>query len=317
VLHLTDNGLQDSSGELSAIVDSPAHTGADAGEYCAIWLGPELPGDQRRDDALSTCFDTGPLEHDLEICGAPALKWQITSDTTGQIAIRLNHIHPDGASTRITYGVLNLAHRNGSEAPEEMPKGKVQDVALQLDHIAYKVPAGHKLRIAISNAYWPLIWPSAEQNALELTQGWLSLPLITTSKGWTFPEPDAAPPWQIETLREEKHIRRQETDMVTGAVSLIIEDDFGKVRDLEHGLINGSVARELWRIHPDDPLCAYGQCHWSDELERGDVCLSTEARCEMHSDATTFYLSARLEAYENGILIFHKDVKEEIPRSLM
>ena len=27
------------------------------GEYCAIWLGPEQPGDQRVDDEKSACFD--------------------------------------------------------------------------------------------------------------------------------------------------------------------------------------------------------------------------------------------------------------------
>ncbi len=315
VLHLTDKGLQDAPGDLCACVDSPAHTGADAGEYCAIWLGPELPGDQRRDDVLSTCFDTARLERDMEICGAVKLTLSVSALYTGQIAVRLNHIYPGGASTRITYGVLNLAHRGGSEAPEKMPLGTPQEITLQLDHIAYKVPAGSKLRIAISNAYWPLIWPCAQQSALMLTKGQLSLPVITSSDSWSFPEPDAAPPWQVETLREENHTRRQETDMVSGAVSLIIEDDFGKVRDLDHGLINGSVARELWRIHPDDPLCAYGRCHWSDELEREGIKLRTEARCEMWSDASTFFLSAQLEAYENDILIFNKEVKEEIPRA--
>ena len=40
---------------------SPAHCGAQGGEYCAIWLGPEMPGDQRADDAFSACLDTDPL----------------------------------------------------------------------------------------------------------------------------------------------------------------------------------------------------------------------------------------------------------------
>nr|WP_323368582.1 CocE/NonD family hydrolase C-terminal non-catalytic domain-containing protein [Profundibacter amoris] len=40
----------------------------------------------------------------------------LTSETpVAQIAVRLNDVHPDGKVSRITYGVLNLTHRNGSE----------------------------------------------------------------------------------------------------------------------------------------------------------------------------------------------------------
>ena len=105
--------------------------------------------------------------------------------------------------------------------------------------------------------------------------------------------------------------------MVTGEVRLIIEDDFGEVRDLDHGLINGSIARETWTIHPDDPLSAGGVCHWTDETERDGVRMRTEARCEMWSDASYFHLSARLEAYENDQLVFDKDISESIARDHM
>ncbi len=69
--------------------------------------------------------------------------------------------------------------------------------------------------------------------------------------------------------------------MVSGTVTLVIEDDFGKREDLDHGLIGGTVARERWSIHPDDPLSARGWCHWTDERERGDWRLRTRpaARC--------------------------------------
>jgi predicted acyl esterase len=73
--------------------------------------------------------------------------------------VRLNHIHPDGASTRITYGVLNLAQRDDHANANALPIGQEIEVSLDLDHIAYRVPKGHKIRIAISNAYWPLLWP--------------------------------------------------------------------------------------------------------------------------------------------------------------
>ncbi|MEP4197634.1 MAG: CocE/NonD family hydrolase [Aliishimia sp.] len=316
-LHLTSEGLSEKAGDVLRTIASPTHCGGESGEYCAIWLGPELPGDQRGDDALSSCFDTAPLHQDMDISGAVQAQLHLTSDTPqAQIAVRLCHVHPDGASTRITYGVLNLSHRHSAAKPEAMTPGQVETINLNLDHIAYRVPKGHKIRLAISNAYWPLLWPSPESGAVTLSGGTLSLPVAATEKSeWTFPPPDAAEPWQTITLRDEAHTRRRETDLVTGEVHLVIEDDFGKIRDADHGLVNGSVARERWSIHPDDPLSARGTCHWSDELERDDIRLRTETRCEMWSDAKNFYLSAKLEAFENDDLIFEKGLRDEIPRN--
>lgn len=316
-LHLTDDGLTDAEGPLDALVSSPAHCGADAGEYCAIWLGPEMPGDQRHDDALSRCFDSYPLTQDMDIVGAPRLSLTVASDQPqAQIAVRLNHIHPDGASTRITYGVLNLSHRNSAAEPQPMEPGLPEEVSFALDHIAYRVPKGHRLRVSISDAYWPLIWPSPEKTELRLSQGQIALPQRPTAGGdeYAFAPPTAADPWQIETLRDENHIRRQETDMVSGRVSLIIEDDFGAVRDGDHGLITSSIARENWSIHPDDPASARGICHWTDELQKGDIHLRTETRCEMWSDSTKFHLRARIEAFEGNDLIYQRDVEDSIDR---
>ncbi|WP_295316044.1 CocE/NonD family hydrolase [Roseobacter sp.] len=316
-LYLTANGLSDGPARLNARVRSPQDCGAEAGEYCAIWLGPEMPGDQRDDDARSACFDTGPLEQDTDIFGAPVLRLSLASDQPQtQIAVRLNHIHPDGASTRITYGVLNLSHRSGHSDPAPLTPGEIVDIEVRLDQIAYRLPAGHRLRVAVSTAYWPLIWPAAQSAEITLTKGAMHLPVRRTARGdeCSFAPPDAAAPWKTETLRAPKNSRRRETDMTTGEVHLHIRDDFGETRDADHGLIAGGIARETWSIHPDDPLSARGACHWTEEMARDGLRLRTETRSRMWSDKETFFLEARLEAYENDRLIYERDIKDEIAR---
>ncbi|MCB1311893.1 MAG: CocE/NonD family hydrolase [Sedimentitalea sp.] len=316
-LHLTDAGLSERAGPLRRTVRSPHHCGLAAGEYCAIWLGPEMPDDQRGDDALSACFDSAPLEADTDIVGAPRLTLTLAADRPqAQIAVRLNHIHPDGAASRITYGVLNLTHRDGSAEPHPLTPGRPCEITLALDHIAYRVPKGHRLRVAVSSAYWPLVWPSPETAELTLTAGQLDLPVRARAPKdeWTFPPPVADTPWQTETLRPAAHVRRIETDLLSGMAHLIIEDDFGKLRDADHGLISGTIARERWSIHPDDPLSARGACHWTHEMGRGAWSLRTETRCEMWSDASHFHLTARLEAFENDALVLERDVEDSIPR---
>ncbi len=318
--HLTDTGLSQSEGPLNAVVASPHHCGGSAGEYCAIWLGPELPGDQRADDALSACFTSAPLDADQDIVGAPRVHLTLNADRPqAQIAVRLNHIHPDGASTRITYGVLNLSHRESHAQPTALKPGTPYTIALDLDHIAYRVPAGHRIRVAVSSAYWPLIWPSPQTATLTLSKGHIALPLRPSGDKdeWGFPPADADAPWQYRTLRDESHIRRSEIDHQTGEVHLVVEDDFGKVEDAEHGMIAGSIARERWTIHPGDPLSARASLHWSDEMERGDIKLRTETYSEMWSDESNFYLTARLIAFEGNEKIYERDIEDQIPRDQM
>ena len=315
---LGDDGLRDEPSKIDAKVTSPQDCGAESGEYCAIWLGPEMPGDQRRDDALSTIWDGNTLNSNLVITGAPQITLKLSSDKpVAQLAVRLNHIHPDGASTRITYGVINLCHRDGHEQSKPLPINQPISVKLNLDQCAYTVPAGHRVRVSISNAYWPLLWPSPEATRLQIHSGSINLPLLNevADSTVTFPPPEAADPWETTTIREDTNSRRQETDLNTGIVHLHIVDDFGKVRDADHGLINGSIAREHWQIHPNDPLSAKGSCHWTDELERKNIRLRTEARCEMWSDKDTFYLSAKIEAFENDQLIYQRDLNDEISRN--
>ena len=316
-LHLTNAGLSDGAGRLRAEVKSPQDCGAEAGEYCAIWLGPEMPGDQRGDDMLSATFDSAPAEEDADIFGAPRITLRLAADKPqAQIAVRLNHVHPDGASTRVTYGVLNLSHREGHADPAPLVPGEPVRVTFHLDHVAYRLPKGHRLRVAVSSTYWPLLWPAPDAATLTLFSGTMNLPLRRRAKRpeHVFEPPVSAEPWQIETVRTASNTRRREIDMTTGVVSLIIEDDFGKCRDKQHGLVSGAIARERWEIHPDDPLSARGTCHWTEEIERGDIRLRTETYSEMWSDLTDFHLRARIEAYENDKQVYARDVSDTITR---
>lgn len=313
----TNNQLADTATALADIVASPQDCGMDGGEYCAIWLGPEQPGDQRADDAKSLCYTSGPMETDVDIIGAPTVTITFQSDQPqAQIAVRLNHIHADGAATRITYGVMNLTHLAGHDQVRELEPGKTYQVDVALDHIAYRLPQGDRLRVSVSTSYWPLLWPMPHAATLTVTQGTLHLPISQHGENAerVFPDPDATPAWQTQTLRPANNERRRETDLKTGITRLEIIDDFGCVQDADHGLIIEGVAREWWDIHPDDPLSARGKSHWTERRARGDWDTRTETYATMWADQTHFHISARLEAYENDRLIFEKDIADSVPR---
>jgi predicted acyl esterase len=72
--------------------------------------------------------------------------------------------------------VLNLTHRNGHENPALLAAAERYRVRIQLNDAGSIFPAGHKMRLAISTAYWPMIWPSPEAATLQIFAGTLDLP---------------------------------------------------------------------------------------------------------------------------------------------
>jgi hypothetical protein len=98
-------------------------------------------------------------------------------------------------------------------------------------------------------------------------------------------------------------------------VTTEIIDDFGQVRDADHGLITGSIAREWYSIHPDDPLSARAKAHWTQTLDRDGWSVRTETYCEMWSDADTFYITAALNAYDENEMCFSKEFNETVRRN--
>ena len=136
-------------------------TGADAGAWCADGGEGDWPADQRAEDERSLTFDFAPLAEPLEILGFPELRLELSADRpSALVAVRLCGVAPDGASLLVTRGLLNLTHRDGQDRADPLEPGSRYELAVCLDAIAHSFPAGQRLRVGISSAYWPWAWPS-------------------------------------------------------------------------------------------------------------------------------------------------------------
>ena len=215
--------------------------------------------------------------------------------------------------------MLNLAHRASHETPSPLVPDEPAEATVTLDQCAYRVPAGHRLRVAVSTAYWPMIWPSPEAATVTLASGSLSLPVRPSATGdeCSFPEPEAAAPWAVETIRPEKSERRIERDLESGIVTVVVANDFGAVRASDHGLVSGSRMIERWSIDPGDPSSARGEIRWEQELSRGDWSVRTVATSTMMCNPVAFELAARLEAFEGDTAVFSRDYAASVPRRLV
>ena len=139
--YLNPGRLEPSAGRRVMLAfSSPQTTGLRAGEWCAFGAEGEMPLDQRPDDGRSLTFDTEPLPARMEILGAPVVELDLAVDEpSALLAVRLNDVQPDGTSTLVTYGLLNLTHRESHDQPEPLDPGTVQRVRLQLNDIAPRV----------------------------------------------------------------------------------------------------------------------------------------------------------------------------------
>lgn len=321
--YLNIDGLSESPGlGVELPLCSPENVGVACGEYCAMWQGPESPTDQRHDDAGSLVFDSELLQAPAEILGAPVVDLDIVVDKPqANIAVRLCDVWPMGESTRVTYGILNLCHRDGHESPRPLTPGERYRVRIQLDDVAYRIPAGNRIRVALSTAYWPLIWPAAEHVSATVhsTSSILKLPLRSPVQDDPpeLPSPVTAPPLPMEILRPPSNVRTVEHDLVSGQTVMHIYDDFGEHKDLTHGLTMGHRASECYRIHPDDTSTCQADIQWTQTIAREGWSIRTETKTLLRSDVNNFYITASIEAFEGGDKVYERHWDRQVKRDLV
>jgi uncharacterized protein len=296
-------------------IATPQHLGMHTGEFFPMGLNAEMPGDQRPDDAMSVCFDGDVLTAPLSLMGAARLTVRLSSDQPlGFVVARLCDVGPDGASVRIAHGMRNLCHRDSMEEPQPMVPGQVVEVAFDLDQMAYRLAAGHRLRLALSNSYWPFVWPSPEAGVLTLEGGLLNLPVRTGPAAvWVPPEAEGARPWNHRVLSQGHVARRVGTDLLSGRRVLVVEDDSGEVENLDHGLCTREILSERWEIG-EAPGSARAVHVWEQHLGRGDWRVRTRAEAEMTGNPTHLRMRAKLTAWEGETVIFERSFDEEVAR---
>lgn len=316
VLHLGEGTLGE-GGALTAQVNTPQHLGMHTGEFFPMGLNAEMPGDQRGDDALSACFDSAPLDAPLDLLGAARLRLRVASDQPlAFVVVRLNDVAPDGSSVRIAHGMLNLCHRDSMEHPAPMVPGQVVEAEVVIDQTAYRLAAGHRLRVALSTTYWPFVWPSPVAATLTVTGGSLTLPVHSggTANEWEAPPAEHAPPVALREIRAPRAKRMIEEDMLAGTRALVVETDEGAFENLSHGLVTDETLTERWEVRPDDPLSARATHVWEQRRSRGDWSVRTRAEAEMTATATHLRMTARLTAWEGEAQVFDRVWDDEVLR---
>jgi len=313
--------------EGEATIRSPCHVGAACGEWMGTGVAGQAPEDQRADDALSQVFDSAPLSERLELLGAPEIEIMVASDTpSAQLAARLCDVAPDGSSRRISYGVLNLTHRDSHADPTPLTPGAFVRVRLTLNDCGYAFEKGHVVRLALSTAYWPMIWPAPEAATLTLRlPGALRLPArpVSAPDGVVRFAPPAHGPRAPTTLVAQGSLMRGASFDAASGVATYVTDSHGGL--FGEGVtrfddIDASVSHDLRReltISADDPPSARYVLTQRYAMGREGWRIRIETRCEMEASADEFRVRSTLRALEDGKEVAKRDWDARVARDCL
>jgi hypothetical protein len=312
----------------SVIIRAPQHTGIDAGRFFPYGNPADLPPDQRAEDGRSVTFTTEELTEPICLLGHPRAKLRLTGG--GTVIVRLCDVAPDGSSTLVTRGCLNLARRRGmdrSVPPADIP----EDVEVPMSAIAWSFPPGHRIRLAVSDAYWPWAWPqpSAQPVILHTAESELILPLRaagTPSEHVVFGPPEQAPALPVryeppdsafpgDAPRTTGHPEREVRYFPqTDEWRLIVDPNYGGTRVYPDGLLRSEQALETYSIRSGDPLSATAASDWRIRLARSGWAVEVTVHARMTADDTTFHTEHELRATLDGAPVFERSWQKDIPR---
>ncbi len=296
-----------------------------------MWWGDVAP-DQTPTDAYSLVYDTEPLAEDLEILGLPLAQLRVSADAPlANWFARLGDVAPDGTVTQVAGAAQNGAHRKSAESPEALTPGETFPLDIEMHFTSWVFPKGHRIRLAVNNAMWPMLWPSRYPMTTTLALGGpegtrVQLPVVPpgTRPKPTFlpPATDPKPPAFLEapaaahdeddsTVSGYGEISRVERDVATGTTKVIALN--GGTSRFPWGTrrYEESITHTLADAHPEAASVA-GQYKYTLTLK--DRVLVFESNVMFRSDKDNFYYEGFRRLTKDGVLLREKDWKDTIPR---
>jgi hypothetical protein len=168
--------------------------GSTAWISCAGHLPFGQPDDQRTDDAYSLTYDW-QLDQELELLGHPRLVIRVgASAPVAFLSAKVCDVFPDGTSTLVARGFLNLTQRRSRTEPEPMRPGITETVELELDATSWVFPAGHRLRLSLAGSDWPNLVPPPGPVTLTVERDGSALTLPVLEGPSPSPPPSLPPP---------------------------------------------------------------------------------------------------------------------------
>ena len=295
------------------------------GVRTGLWSGGimfGLPDDHRKDEAYSQVFDSPVYEENSIIFGRPEFSCTVSSDVpVVGLCVCLSEVAPNGTSALITKGILNLARDHTFSEIKILEKYEKRKVQIFLDHTAWQISKGNKIRLSLSSGDFPNIWPTPYPAKTSISIGGtdaavFSLPILhSVSKESVRQFKPSAKIINSHTENPDTPVWEIKEDLLrqTTAVRIAQKSEFRSNENIDY-------------THDQDSSFTVSQKNPADAVATGTcVCVQKKAETEIkaksmvsiRSDNQNFHLYITLEVYNADRIIFTKKWTERYSRAGM
>jgi putative CocE/NonD family hydrolase len=147
------------------------------------WWGETTP-DMRDADRETLAYDSPPLGRELRIVGNPSVRLRVSADAPlANWVVRLEDLRPDGSVSFITGAARSGAQRLSRVDPRPLVPGERFTLRFPLHFTTWTFAKGDRIRMVVSNAQFPMFWPTPYRMTTALSIGdgatRLELPVVS------------------------------------------------------------------------------------------------------------------------------------------
>jgi predicted acyl esterase len=291
-----------------------------SGIAAGYWWGNPT-GDMRHEDAESLVYDSEVLAEVMEIIGVPRVRLKVSADAKlAHWIVRLEDVHPDGQVSLVAGGLLNGPQRNSRLFPEDLTPGEIYELEFPLHFTTWTFQPGHRIRLAVSNALFPMIWPTPYPMTTQLFLGseatCLELPVIPFAlrqiPDFHPPEPREERP-DAHPLRSRgwpyKHLVTYDLNDSTTTVELEAEKRW-EIQGQEYT----SIEKVAYQTNDLDPARSSFFGEGGYILRLGERLLRLKLLVSIVSDIKTFKVMVIRQIFEQEELIRERRWEASLPR---
>lgn len=290
------------------------------GVEAGYWWG-EPTADMRPADAGSLIYDSNVLTEKMEIIGFPQVRMKVSADARlAHWAVRLEDVQPDGRVSLVTGAVFNGSQHQSRLDPRYLIPGKIYELEFPLHFTTWTFQPGHRIRIAVSNALFPMIWPTPYSMTTKLYRGSeatsIELPVIPYKER---PAPQFLPPQPREKRPDARNLESpgwpfkyaviRDVSNSTASVEWEGESrwEIGKRR-------YSSIDKTIYQTDDIDPANSSFRGESVRTIRLVDRTLELKTIIYLRSDKDNFYVQFTRRIYEGKKLIKERTWRETIPR---
>jgi hypothetical protein len=236
-------------------------------------------------------------------------------------AVRLEDVLPDGRVALVAGGLINGAQRRSRLRPEPLAPGETADLEFDLHLTTWTFEPGHRIRLAVSNSLFPMIWPTPQSMTTTLVTDVdatrVELPVVDAG---LLGGPAFRPAESREVRTDARDLGSDvwpqgtsewKRDTVSGLVTYTWG---GKSRYEIRDRRFEATEKNIYEIRESNPADARFLGEDTDRIELPGRTIDVLTSVEIRSDAKAFHVTFTRRVLENGGLVRERTWQEAVPR---